>query len=130
MDRIWVATASLIYPEIKSTVLVSYDDILNKVNERFPINITPIMLTHHLVSWEDRQADKKNPKRGGSRNRYLFCTLDGYEPIENGFFRLYKKSDSQFDGWDKTGKIRPENIKIPPEFRYLIDWHENDYFGS
>ena len=72
MDRIWVATASLICPNIGSTALVSNDEILNKVNARFPINITPIMLTEHLVSWVDRQVDKNDPNRGGSRNRHLF----------------------------------------------------------
>jgi len=104
------------------------EEILSEINRQFPIQITPIMITHHLVSWKDRQADKNNPKQGGSRNRYLFQTLDGQSPAKNGSFRLHKKTDSIFDGCDKTGKVHPENKSVPKEYLYLLDWYSRTYF--
>ena len=79
------------------------------------------------MSWENRQADKTNPARGGSRNRYLFRTEDGVSPSEYGDFRLYKDTDSLHDGKDKTGRINPELNEIPEEYHYLIDWYNNKY---
>jgi hypothetical protein len=130
MDKIWVATALLIYPETRSTRLVALDQILMEIDRLFPTEIFPVMVTHHLVSWVNRQADKNNPVRGGSRNRYLFRTKDGITPSGDGNFRLYKRADGNYDGKEKTGKERPGTPEIFQEYRYLLTWHEEVYFPS
>ncbi len=130
MDKIWVVIALQLHPDIHHTKLVSLDEIRRILKYNFDTEITPIMLTHHLVSWIDRQADRTVPARGGSRNRYLFRSEDGLMPSETGNFRLYKAQDARFDGWDKTGKVRPEPDAIPPEFHHLLDWHQTTYFGQ
>ena len=131
MDMIWVATADLIHPTTDQARTVSRTDIEQRVSELFRgIPITPVMIEKHLVSWEDRQADRRNPRRGGSRNRYLFRTLDGSRPSGSGRFRLYKDGDSGHDGNDKTGKICPEATAIDPEYQHLLAWYRDSYFPS
>jgi hypothetical protein len=130
MDKIWIATALLIYPETRNTRLVSFEQIVNEVERLFDTEITPIMVYGHLVSWEDRQVDKDNPSRGGSRNRYLFRTNDGATPASDGKFRLYKRSDGKFDGKDKIGKECPETSMVSPEYRYLLTWYQDVYFPA
>ena len=128
MDMCWIAAAILIHPQTDPIFLVSNGLIERKVKSMFGEDITRIMIDRHLVSWEDRQADKTQPKRGGSRNRYFFRTIDGQKPAENGKFRLYKLSDSVYDGMDKTGKIHPDPTEIPQEYHYLLDWYQSEYF--
>ena len=128
MDMIWIATATLIHPNTSPNHLVTRTQIEDKVANLFEIKITPIMISRHLVSWKDRDADKYNPKRGGSRNRYLFKTVDGMNPSTDGDYRLYKKYDGQFDGQDKTGRIYPIASEIPSKYQYLIDWYKSQYF--
>lgn len=128
MDMCWIAAATLIYPRTEVTFLISKEQIDLKVKNLFREDITPIMLTHHLVSWQDRQADKSNPGRGGSRNRYFFRTRDGLKPADDGRFRLYKPIDKTYDGKDKTGKSHPDRAEIPHEYHYLLDWYDSEYF--
>jgi hypothetical protein len=130
MDKIWIAAASLLYPDTSAARLITLKEMLEEINRLFPTKITPVMITHHLVSWVDRQASKANPAMGGSRNRYLFRTRDGLSPSGRGDFRLYKEMDGRFDGVDKTGRVRPEENQIPPEYFYLLEWHRNDYFST
>ena len=130
MSRIWVATAFLIHPDISSSRLVTFNEIIEKINHLFPINITPVMIKKHLVSWENRQRRKKQPSTGGSDYRFLFKTLDGVIPSQCNKFRLYKKQDSQFDGIEKTGNTHPDHSKIPDAYHYLIDWYQKEYFNS
>lgn len=129
-DRIWLATASLLYPSTNPVRLVSKKEILREIEDHFPINITHVMLTHHLVSWVARQAKNRKLKSGGNRNRYLFRYLDGQTPSRKGLFRLYKQQDSQYDGWDKTGKTLPKGENIPIEYQYLLKWYHKNYYGK
>ena len=46
--------------------------------------ITAVMIERHLVSSVDPMADKDQPQRGGSRNRYLFRTSDGNASSRDG----------------------------------------------
>jgi excisionase family DNA binding protein len=129
MDKIWVALANLIHPQTSQNILMTSRDIVGEVQRIFPgTDITPVMLEKHLVSWEDRMADKKIPARGGSRNRYLFRTDNGSTPSASGDFRLYKRTDAPHDGWEKTGKICPGPNDVLPQYRTLISWHQNHYF--
>lgn len=129
MDKIWVALANLFHPQTSQNILKTNNDIIREVRRLFPgTNITPVMIEKHLVSWEDRMADKKIPARGGSRNRYLFRTNDGSNPSANGDFRLYKRIDSPHDGWEKTGEICPDPYDVLPQYRSLISWYQNQYF--
>ncbi|MEX2720360.1 MAG: hypothetical protein Q6362_002940 [Candidatus Wukongarchaeota archaeon] len=130
MDKIWVATASLIYPDVNCKKCISESQITSQVTEMFNTKITPIMLRVHLVSSMDRMADKKNPARGGSRNRYMFRTNDGIRPYHKGNFRLYKSKDGQYDGWEKVGKTCPRKGDVDKEFHHLIEWYENNYLSS
>lgn len=130
MDKIWVATASLIYPEVNCKKYVSGSQITSRVARMFNTEISPAMMNSHLVSSVDRMADKKNPVRGGSRNRYLFKTNDGIKPYTKGNFRLYKSKDEKYDGWEKTGKINPDKEDVNKEYHYLIEWYVNSYFNS
>jgi hypothetical protein len=130
MDMIWVAAATLIYPETSSRRMVSESQIENQVARLFDTKITPIMIEKHLVSWEDRQADRSDPSRGGSRNRYLFRSINGMKPSSEGKFRLYKRADGQYDGWDKTGRICPEIDAIPENLQYLLEWYNTRYFPN
>jgi hypothetical protein len=130
MDMIWIAAATLIYPKTLSRQLVSESQIEEQVYRLFKSKITPFMVSKHLVSWEDRQADQENPRRGGSRNRYLFRTMDGVSPSGAGSFRLYKQIDSKYDGWEKTGRICPELEDFPGEYHYLIKWYSEHYYPS
>ena len=127
MDAIWLATAKLIYPGTSPARLVSRGDIEQEVANLFRMNITPVMLTKHLVSWENRQSDRTNPSRGGSRNRYLFRTVEGLRPSRDGDFRLYKQRDGEHDGVDKTGRTHPRSCDVPDEYRYLIEWYQAKY---
>ena len=128
MDKIWVTTAMLLHPDTTNQKLVTRREIENLVWQEWQTEITPIMIEKHLVSWEDRQADKKNISRGGSRNRYLFKTVNGATPSSAGKFRLYKKDDEQYDGWDKTGPTYPKKINFNDKYHYLIDWYLRAYF--
>jgi len=128
MDKIWISTAVLIQPNTANNVTVAENQIIQEIKSRFQTTITPIMLTKHLVSWEDRQADKNNSARGGSRNRYLFRTVSGTNPSGGGNFRLYKRADSQHDGWDKTGPTCPQKHKIDPQYHQLVDWYLKNYY--
>lgn len=129
MDMIWVAIADLIRPNIDRTHTVSRRQIERKVAELWGETITAVMIERHLISSEDRMAKAKYPQSGGSRNRYLFKTLNGSEPDGKGNFRLSKAQDREFDGWDKTGKLRPERDEIEKEFWHLLDWHEDAYYS-
>lgn len=99
------------------------DEIIHAVREKFQKEIPPVMISGHLVGSEDRQSDKSNPQRGGSRNRYLSKEPDGR-------FRLYKKADEPRDGLDKTGPYCPSLEKLPQEYHYLVEWYESEYFPS
>lgn len=118
MNMVWVAVAKLLYPNTDSTV--TKDDIDTLVYELFQTNITPVMIHSHLVSYIDRQADKNNLQRGGSKNRYLFKE-------NNDRFRLYKKSDEDQDGWDKNGPYCPSINAVPSEYQYLVTWYDTVY---
>jgi hypothetical protein len=129
MDKIWVALANLIHPQTSQIFLMTRRDIEREVPRLFPGTvITRVMLEKHLVSWEDRMADKMNPARGGSRNRYLFRTNDGSTPSADGNFRLYKRSDNLHDGWEKKGKTCPHADDLLPQFRSLVNWYQGGYF--
>ncbi len=121
MNKIWVAVAKLLHPHTDSSVTKS--DIDKSVYELFHTEITPVMINKHLVSSVDRQADKNNPQRGGSRNRYLFKET-------NGKFRLYKETDKVHDGWEKTGPTCPEADDLLKEYQHLVTWYENEYLRS
>lgn len=131
MDMIWAAAANLIHPSVAQTTLVTADNIITEVSRIWAETITRVMLEKHLVSWEDRQADTSNPSRGGSRNRYLFRTSNGVDPDPGGNFRLYKRSDSTHDGWDKSGPPCPQQQNVDPAYQHLIQWYQhNYYYGS
>ena len=123
MDMIWIGVASLIYPQTSSNTFVRKANVEKIVSEMFGATITPVMLTKHLVNSEDRQADKDNPDRGGSRDRYLFKN-------SNGEFRLSKDQDSTSDGWDKKGPTHPDPSKLDEKFIELLEWYKNEYANS
>lgn len=123
MDKIWIAVGTLIYPNVRADITVSKAEIDAKVQAMFATDVSPVMITHHLVGSKDRQRDKNNPQRGGSRNRYL--TIDA-----GGRFRLYRKTDGVNDGRDKTGPFCPSAENIRPEYRYLLKWYNSCYFKS
>lgn len=128
MDMIWTAAANLIHPNVASTFLITGKMIEAEVSRIWNINIEYVMLYKHLVSWEDRQADKNNPKRGGSRNRYLFRTINGKDPDSRGDFRLYKEQDTQYDGRDKIGPVCPQAKNVDPAYSYLVQWYLTKYY--
>lgn len=123
MDKVWVAVATLLSPRTSSDASVTRSQIESKVRELFGDHIPPVMIEGHLVNSEDRHADQKNPRRGGSRNRYLVRSGDGR-------FRLYKTSDYRTDAWEKTGPTKPNKDKVDPEYRHLLDWHEKEYANA
>jgi hypothetical protein len=127
-DMIWVAVAKLICPNTSPSYLVTRAQIEQEIKRLFKKTITPIQLERHLVSWEDRDADTAQPRRGGDRSRYLFRTLDGTTPLRQDQYRLYKKIDSQYDGAEKTGSTHPTKGRVPQKFHYLIEWYETTYF--
>ncbi len=79
---------------------------------------------------EDRMADKDQPQRGGSRNRYLFRTSNGNTPSRDGRFRLYKLADAKHAGWEKTGPTHPDPAVIALEYKHLLDWYKREYAPS
>ena len=121
INMVWVAVAKLLHSHSARSVTKS--DIDRLVEKLFQAKITPVMINVHLVASEDRQADKANPQRGGSCNRYLSRESDGT-------FRLYKKSDEARDGFDKTGPTHPSVNLLPDEYKHLVDWYKNEYFPS
>lgn len=123
MNMVWVAVAKCIYPATQSAAKVTKEEIDTMVYRLFSNRITPVMITHHLVNSVDRQADKMNPWRGGSRNRYLVKDT-------NNYFRLYKYVDNSSDGWEKTGPCCPSMDQIDQEFRGLVDWYTTVYYRS
>jgi hypothetical protein len=128
MDMIWTATANLIHSKVASTFLITGHMIKAEVNRIWNVKITHTMLYKHLVSWENRKADKNNPKRGGSRNRYLFRTINGNDPDSKGDFRLYKKQDTQYDGRDKSGPVCPQAPNVDPAYSHLVQWYLTNYY--
>lgn len=123
MNMVWVAVAKCIYPDIQTTTKVTKEEIDKMVDRLFSKKITPVMITHHLVNSIDRQADKTNPQRGGSRNRYLV------KDAQNRF-RLYKYVDNSSDGWDKTGPCCPSVDQVASEFTYLVTWYTTTYLRA
>jgi len=130
MDMIWVAVGSLLHPEVNRSRTVTRGEIETQVLKLFGASITPVMIEKHLVSWENRQADKADPRRGGSRNRYLFKTGDGTTPSRDERFRLYKASDASHDGRDKSGPTHPDPQSIDAGHRHLVPWYEQHYFKA
>ena len=130
MDMIWVAAAGLIHPSMTPATTVTRRQIEAKVKALFGASITPVMVERHLVSSEDRLADKADPRRGGSRNRYLFRTSDGVTPSRTGGFRLYKNADRGHDGLEKTGPTHPAREAVDAKYCDLLDWYEARYAGA
>ena len=122
MNKVWIAVATLIYPDTRPDRVVTKDQIDARVRRLFDTTITPVMITHHLVASEDRQRDPGNPRRGGSRNRYL--TKHGHR------YRLYRLSDQPNDGLDKTGPCCPPGDAVPPDYRHLVHWYRRDYLDA
>jgi hypothetical protein len=123
MTKYWLATASLLYPATSPELLVTLNQIGHKHQELFGEALAR-NLEQQLISWKPRYADNKIPTRGGSRNRYLFRTDDGRTPSPRGRFRLYKLSDAEHDGPEKSsGPMCPARAEVQEEFRYLIDWY-------
>lgn len=133
-NMVWIATASLIYPSITSSKLVTAIQIKDEISRLFHgadnATTTSIQITRHLVSWRDRDADKTNGRRGGDRSRFLFQTLNGKTPSDIGKYRLYKKVDALYDGKDKTGTAHPAKRDVLPEYHYLIDWYVKSYIEN
>lgn len=130
MTKYWIATASLLHPSTVSENLVSLSEIQLRHQKLFGTPLTQ-SLEQQLISWKRRYADNRTPTQGGSRNRYLFRTSDGRTPDPNGRFRLYKLSDSQYDGMDKSsGPTCPRLHEVQEEFRYLVDWYIATYRDS
>ena len=119
MNMVWIAVATLIYPDPRPNRHVSKEQIDARVRKLFQTSITPVMITHHLVASEDRQRDRRDPRRGGSRKRYLTKHDDRY--------RLYRLSDQPYDGLDKTGPCCPSIDDVAEEFRHLVQWYRRDY---
>ena len=119
MDMIWVATANLLHPNTAASFTVTKSQIEAEVSALFGESITPVMIERHLVNSVDRMADKDQPQRGGSRNRYLVRNGDQY--------RLYKRIDVTTDAWDKTGPTHPERTAIDQQYVYLVDWYQSTY---
>jgi hypothetical protein len=130
MDMIWIAVASLLAPSTSSQHTVTRQAIQARVAELFGESITPVVIDRHLVSSVDRQADHAQPARGGSRNRYLFRTIDGFSPSSYGRFRLYKTVDTQYDGHEKTGKTLPGVTAIAADYQHYLTWYITNYIDS
>lgn len=130
MDMIWIAVASLIAPNTSSGQTVTRQAIQARVDELFGESVTPVVIDRHLVSSVDRQADRTIPARGGSRNRYLFRTIDGVSPSNRGNFRLYKTGDAQYDGHEKTGKTLPEVAAVSTEHQHYLEWYLTKYINA
>jgi uncharacterized membrane protein len=130
MDMIWIAVASLIAPNTLSSRTVTRQAIQARVAELFGESVTPVVIDRHLVSSVDRQADRAIPTRGGSRNRYLFRTIDGVSPSDRGNFRLYKTADARHDGHEKTGKTLPEVAAVSVEHQHYLDWYVTYYINA
>lgn len=120
MDMVWVAVASLLHPRTRSDVFVRKSQIDARVLELFGATIPPVMITAHPVNSEDRQADRADPSRGGSRNRYLVRA-------ETGGYRLYKNSDTASHGWEKSGPTDPHPRNVDSEYAHLLTWYEHEY---
>lgn len=120
MDMVWIVVATLIFPQTSPGKTVSKKQIDEEVARLFGMTISPVMITKHLVNSVDRQADKANPQRGGSRNRYLFRG-------EDGRFRLYKTRDHATDAWEKTGPTNPAASAVETKFAELVTWYESAY---
>lgn len=123
MDMVWVAVASLLHPRTNADVFVRKGQIDASVVELFNESIPSVLITHHLVNSVDRQADRAQPDRGGSRNRYLFRG-------EAGGYRLYKHADRNSDAWEKNGPTHPAAENVNREYAELLSWYENDYVTS
>ena len=130
MDMIWIAVANLLHPHTSASRTVTRTDIEKEVSRLFDASLTTVMIERHLVSSVDRMADKDQPKRGGSRNRYLFRTASGSTPTQEGRFRLYKNVDSPYDGWEKTGPTHPDPAAVSPEYKPLIEWYLGAYVNG
>ena len=130
MDMIWIAVASLIAPNASSGYTVTRQAIQARVKELFGESVTPVVINRHLISSVDRQADRTIPTRRGSRNRYLFRTIDGVSPSDRGNFRLYKKADASHDGHEKTGKALPEVAAVSTEHQHYLVWYKTNYINA
>jgi hypothetical protein len=129
MDKLWIATASLLHPATAPDHLVTVPQIRIEYQRLFGGSLSTT-LVQHLVSWKPRNIDKDNPSRGGSRNRYFFRTDDGATPSPNGGYRLYKSPDITFDGVGKDGPTCPRVGGIGEQFHFLRDWYLSDYQES
>ena len=130
MDMIWVAVASLIAPSTLSSRTVTRQAIQNRAVELFGESVAAVLIDRHLVSSVDRQADRSIPTRGGSRNRYLFRTIDGVSPSDRGNFRLYKAADARHDAHEKTGKTLPAVAAVSAEHQHYLNWYVTNYINA
>ena len=53
------------------------------------------------------------------------ATLRMLYESRRGMRRLYRAADESHP--DRHGKIVPKRDQIPEQYRYLLDWYENDY---
>ena len=120
---VWVTVATLLYPRTDEAAVVTKAQIDEAVNAMFGEDITPVMITHHLVNSVDRQADRDIPERGGSRNRYLFRDA-------NGDYRLYKYRDRDSDALEKTGPTHPDPTNLDAVHAPLVAWYQEEYINA
>jgi hypothetical protein len=112
-DEVWLAT-SLLHVENPSRQDFSVGEIVQRaIKEKLAGGYRPGLQIHasnHCVA-----TKSPNP----ARHRML-------SEIGRGRRRLFREGD-KFHRDRKHGKTHPLAEDLPPKYRYLVDWYENDF---
>ena len=112
-DEVWIATA-LLHKEFPDRDYFRQSEIIDKVAEK---NIFGRMRPGVIIHTAIHCVANKKPNPG--IYRMLYAT-------EEGRRRLYRKGDD-YHPWREGGKMVPKSDEIPEEYKYLIDWWNNEY---
>ncbi|MFQ5871027.1 MAG: hypothetical protein ACE5IJ_08030 [Thermoplasmata archaeon] len=115
-DEVWIAVA-LLHKENPHRGSFSAKEIVDRVYEEGIFGrLRPGVQVHvylHCVA-------NKRPNPGNHRMLV---------EAEDGGRRLYRNGD-EFHPYREGGKTKPLEHDIPSEYRYLLDWYENEYNAS
>ena len=110
---VWIATA-LLHTENKNKEAFRQSEIFQKVRDLGLVQSTDSTIRTHISS-----HCVANRKAQPDTHRKLFA-------VRNGWFRLYRPGDPH-DITRKKGRIAPLPEEIPEEYRWLLNWYEDDY---
>ncbi|NLE03791.1 MAG: hypothetical protein GX638_03175, partial [Crenarchaeota archaeon] len=113
-DEVWIATA-LLHTTYPNRSAFFNQEIEQKVKENNLYGIFRDVGVHFHISLHCVANKAANP-----------CNYRMLYQNSNGTKRLFRSNDD-YDPSRRTGKIIPNSLAIPPQYRYLLKWYFEFY---